>query len=121
MSLRFSTALAFVLVASAGSVSAQPARSAVPATAFTQRTLPNGLKVIAIRDQATPNVTVSMWYEVGSKHDPAGRSGFAHLFEHILSRKTQNMPYNIISKLGARNRTEAAAFYRNVAPAIAIH
>ena len=108
MSLRFSSALACVLLASAGSVSAQPARSAVPATAFTQRTLANGLKVIAIRDRATPNVTVSMWYEVGSKHDPEGRSGFAHLFEHILSRKTQNMPYNIISKLvddvgGTRN------------------
>ena len=40
-----------------------------------------------------------MWYEVGSKHDPDGRSGFAHLFEHILSRKTVNMPYNAINKM----------------------
>ncbi|QIL02982.1 insulinase family protein [Sphingomonas sinipercae] len=80
----------------------------VPPTQFTQRSLKNGLKVIAIRDTSTPNVMVSMWYEVGSKHDPAGRSGFAHLFEHILSRKTVNMPYNAINGMvddigGTRN------------------
>ena len=76
--------------------------------AFKQRTLANGLKVIAMRDASTPDVMVSMWYEVGSKHDPEGRSGFAHLFEHILSRKTVNMPYNSINRLvddigGTRN------------------
>ena len=102
------------LMLSAGSI--QPAlaqrgtvtAASVPPIAFTQRTLRNGLKVIAIRDTATPDVTTSMWYEVGSKHDPAGRSGFAHLFEHILSRKTVNMPYNAINKMvddigGTRN------------------
>ena len=73
------------------------AQTAVPKIAFKQRTLANGLKVISIRDPSTPDVMVSMWYEVGSKHDPEGRSGFAHLFEHILSRKTVNMPYNAIN------------------------
>ena len=71
----------------------------VPPVAFTERTLANGLKVIAIRDTSTPNVTTQVWYDVGSKHDPQGRSGFAHLFEHILSRKTVNMPYNTINQL----------------------
>ncbi|MHA6723194.1 M16 family metallopeptidase [Sphingomonas sp. RS2018] len=71
----------------------------VPPVAFTERTLANGLRVIAIRDTSTPNVTTQVWYDVGSKHDPQGRSGFAHLFEHILSRKTVNMPYNAINKL----------------------
>ena len=80
----------------------------VPPIEFTQRTLKNGLRVIAIRDTSTPNVMTSMWYEVGSKHDPQGRSGFAHLFEHILSRKTVNMPYNAINRMvddvgGTRN------------------
>lgn len=80
----------------------------VPAIRFTQRKLKNGLTIIAIRDTSTANVMVSMWYEVGSKHDPEGRSGFAHLFEHILSRKTVNMPYNAINKMvddigGTRN------------------
>jgi len=78
---------------------AAPARIVVPPVAFTERTLGNGLKVIAIRDTSTPNVTTQVWYDVGSKHDPQGRSGFAHLFEHILSRKTVNMPYNAINKL----------------------
>lgn len=75
------------------------AKIAVPPIAFTERTLPNGLRVIALRDTTTANVTVQVWYEVGSKHDPEGRSGFAHLFEHILSRKTRNMPYNLINRL----------------------
>jgi zinc protease len=82
--------------------------SSVPAMKFTERKLANGLRVIAMRDTSTPNVMVSMWYEVGSKHDPAGRSGFAHLFEHVLSRKTVNMPYNAINRMvddvgGTRN------------------
>lgn len=85
-----------------------PAAITVPPIAFTERTLKNGLKVIAIRDTTTPNVTTQVWYDVGSKHDPEGRSGFAHLFEHILSRKTVNMPYNSINQLtedvgGSRN------------------
>ena len=80
----------------------------VPPIEFTERKLKNGLRVIAIRDTKTPNVMTSMWYEVGSKHDPEGRSGFAHLFEHILSRKTVNMPYNAINTMvddvgGTRN------------------
>ena len=81
-------------------VVAQPASAqtaSVPKIAYKQRVLANGLKVIAIRDTSTSDVMVSMWYDVGSKHDPDGRSGFAHLFEHILSRKTVNMPYNAIN------------------------
>lgn len=84
--------------ASAEQATATPAIT-VPPIDFTERRLANGLRVIAIRDDTTPNVTVQMWYDVGSKHDPEGRSGFAHLFEHILSRKTVNMPYNMINRL----------------------
>lgn len=92
----------------APAATAQSAKMATPTIPFTERKLANGLRVIAIRDTSTPDVTVSMWYEVGSKHDPEGRSGFAHLFEHILSRKTVNMPYNTINKMvddigGTRN------------------
>ena len=78
----------------------EPGLSA-PEIEFTQWTLDNGLRVIAIPDDGTATVTTSLWYEVGSKHDPEGRSGFAHLFEHILSRKTENMPYNMIYGLTA--------------------
>lgn len=86
---------------------AEPTLSA-PSIEYTSWVLGNGLQVIAIPDNSTANVTTSLWYEVGAKHDPEGRSGFSHLFEHILSRKTVNMPYNMINKLtedvgGVRN------------------
>ncbi|MXO73462.1 insulinase family protein [Altererythrobacter buctensis] len=73
----------------------------VPPIAYDRWQLPNGLTVIALRDPSTATVTTSLWYDVGAKNDPEGRSGFAHLFEHILSRKTENMPYNLIYSLVA--------------------
>lgn len=81
---------------------AQPAEAGLvtaPPIEFTEWKLGNGLTVIAIPDPTTSNVMTSVWYDVGSKNDPEGRSGFAHLFEHILSRKTENMPYNMINRL----------------------
>jgi zinc protease len=87
---------------------AEASTLSAPKIEYTRWTLDNGLQVIAIEDRGTANVTTSLWYEVGAKHDPEGRSGFSHLFEHILSRKTVNMPYNMINRLtedvgGVRN------------------
>lgn len=78
---------------------AAPASNAVPALGYTHRVLANGLQVYTIRDTRTANVSVQMWYNVGSKDDPAGRSGFAHLFEHILSRVTVNIPHGELSRI----------------------
>ena len=83
----------------AAPAAASAQRIVVPPIGFTTRTLPNGLRVYTIRDTRTANVSVQMWYDVGSKDDPAGRSGFAHLFEHILSRVTRNMTPGMISRL----------------------
>ncbi|GAA4050383.1 M16 family metallopeptidase [Parerythrobacter jejuensis] len=93
-----------------------------PEIEFTEWTLDNGLRVIAIQDDTTATVTTSLWYEIGSKLDPEGRSGFAHLFEHILSRKTLNMPYNMIYGLtadvggtrNASNGTDRTNYYEQV-------
>lgn len=85
--------------APAAPAAASAQRIVVPPIGYTTRTLPNGLRVYAIRDTRTANVSVQMWYDVGSKDDPAGRSGFAHLFEHILSRVTRNMTPGMISRL----------------------
>jgi predicted Zn-dependent peptidase len=52
--------------------------------AFEQFTLPNGLHVVYSEDHSTPLVTVDLWYDVGSRNERAGRSGFAHLFEHMM-------------------------------------
>src|SRR5438445_4842189 len=52
--------------------------------AYTQFTLPNGLRVILHEDHSVPMVTVNMWYHVGSAREQPGRTGFAHLFEHLM-------------------------------------
>ena len=51
---------------------------------YTQFTLPNGLHVILHEDHSTPIVTVNVWYHVGSAREKPGRTGFAHLFEHLM-------------------------------------
>ncbi|MFT3897599.1 MAG: pitrilysin family protein [Thermomonas sp.] len=90
-----STLLGVALAAalSGGMVSA-PAFAA-PATAgidipYTQFTLPNGLTVIVHEDHKAPIVAVNLWYHVGSKDEPAGRSGFAHLYEHLMFQASEN-------------------------------
>lgn len=55
-------------------------------------TLPNGLRVIVHTDRKAPVVAVSIWYDVGSKHEPAGKTGFAHLFEHLMFNGSENAP-----------------------------
>lgn len=53
-------------------------------------TLPNGLTVLVHSNRSVPNVFVGMWYRVGSKDEPAGKTGFAHLFEHLMFQETVN-------------------------------
>jgi zinc protease len=64
----------------AGSQREAPAIS-VPVATFT---LPNGLRVILHQDRSVPQVAVNVWYHVGSAHERPGRTGFAHLFEHLM-------------------------------------
>ncbi len=60
---------------------------------YTEETLPNGLKVIYHVDRSTPVAAAVMWYNVASKHEPPGRTGFAHLFEHLmLFTGSRNVP-----------------------------
>ncbi|HEY2925760.1 M16 family metallopeptidase [Piscinibacter sp.] len=61
----------------------------VPPLAFGERTLANGLQVVAVEDHSSPTVSVQVWYHVGSRDDPPGRSGFAHLFEHLMFKGTR--------------------------------
>src|SRR6187200_2110011 len=51
---------------------------------FTKHTLDNGLDVLVHSDHSTPIVAVNVWYHVGSKNEVPGRTGFAHLFEHLM-------------------------------------
>jgi len=86
---RTATGLAALLVACAlpATLAAQSLR--VPYTTFT---LPNGLKVIVHEDHSVPIVTVNTWYHVGSGDERPGRTGFAHLFEHLMFMGSQNVP-----------------------------
>ena len=75
------------------------ATTAVPPIPIKTRTLENGLQVYTVQDRSTPTVAIHVWYRVGSKHDPEGRSGFAHLFEHLLFKSTKNMPSEMMDRL----------------------
>jgi len=93
-------AAAILLLAASLGLAAPAARAAetVPPIVYKQRTLPNGLAVYTSLDKTTPNVTVQVWYGVGSKDDPVGRSGFAHLFEHMMFKATRNFPAESIDR-----------------------
>ena len=71
-------------------VMAKPARVAQVDIPYEQFTLPNGLRVVVHTDRKAPIVAVNLWYHVGSKDEPAGRTGFAHLFEHLMFQRSEN-------------------------------
>src|SRR6478736_3959972 len=56
-----------------------------------ERTLANGLRVIVSEDHSVPNVTVNLWVNVGSRHETQGRTGFAHLFEHLMFQGSRHV------------------------------
>lgn len=56
----------------------------VPVVEFSDERLPNGLRLIVAEDHLAPVVAVNIWYDVGSKHEVPGKTGFAHLFEHVM-------------------------------------
>lgn len=75
------------------------AQARMPQLTFTDRTLPNGLRVLSAPDHSSPTVSIQVWYHVGSKDDPPHRSGFAHLFEHIMFKSTKNMKSEMMDRL----------------------
>ena len=54
--------------------------------------LDNGLRVVLVEDHSTPILTVDIWYNVGSANEVVGRTGFAHLFEHMMFQGSQHAP-----------------------------
>src|SRR3989337_859454 len=82
MRFRIAVFLAAALVA-AIALTPMQAAGRPPKLQYQIATLPNGLRVILSEDHSTPIVHVSVWYHVGSKNERPGRTGFAHLFEHM--------------------------------------
>ncbi len=82
-------------------VSAQKGEK-LPPIKYKEMTLKNGLRVIMHEDKSTPVVAVNLWYHVGSKNESAGRTGFAHLFEHMMFQGSKNFVdgYRGVDELG---------------------
>ena len=98
-----------------------------PRIAYEKYTLPNGLQVILHEDHSTPVVAVNTWYHVGSGDEQPGRTGFAHLFEHIMFMGSQNVPVGMFDKwleaVGANNNgstTEDRTNYYETLPSNAL-
>ncbi len=66
---------------------------------FETYTLPNGLTVVLSIDRTTPTVAVNIWYHVGSKNETPGRTGFAHLFEHVMFTGSGHVAYGVHDRL----------------------
>jgi zinc protease len=90
------------------SLQSATAQVRMPEIQFTERVLTNGLRVISAPDHSSPTVSIQVWYHVGSKDDPEKRSGFAHLFEHIMFKSTKNMKSEMMDRL-----TEDVGGYNN--------
>ncbi len=90
-------ALLLAAVALGPHTSAQ--RVAMPRLNFKERVLANKLHVLSAVDTASPTVAIQVWYHVGSKDDPESRSGFAHLFEHLMFKSTKHMKSEMLDRL----------------------
>jgi zinc protease len=101
--------LGTVLAAAACAALFVPADAAVrpPRLPYQIATLSNGLRVILSEDHSTPIVHVAVWYHVGSKNERPGRTGFAHLFEHLMFKGSLNVEpeahTSIIASVGGRS------------------
>jgi zinc protease len=114
MRLRFfAVSLLSLAAATAGAQSvksAQSGKSPELRVDYTKETLPNGLNVIYHVDHSTPVATVLLWYNVGSKMEQPGRTGFAHLFEHMMFQGSKNVEktqhFALLEAAGGRAGTD---------------
>ncbi|MES2715347.1 MAG: pitrilysin family protein [Pseudomonadota bacterium] len=96
----------------------------LPPMALRQRRLANGLQLVSLPMAGSGTVSVQVWYRVGGKDDPVGRSGFAHLFEHLMFKRTRHMADEMFDRLtedvGGQNNAftaEDMTAYQNEVPA----
>jgi zinc protease len=89
--------LAFPIAAAAAQQPARPSASAIDIP-FQKYVLPNGLTVVLAENHATPLVAVEVMYHVGSKNEVVGRTGFAHMFEHVMFTGSGHVPYGLHDK-----------------------
>ena len=88
-----------IAVAAIAATTAPVHAQTAPAIAFEKYTLPNGLEVILHADHSVPVVAVDTWYHVGSGDEQPGRTGFAHLFEHIMFMGSEHVPVGAFDQM----------------------
>ena len=107
MSRRFAVLVLMLLAVPLGAQSPAPAAPPAIQVPFRQFQLPNGLNVILHQDKTVPVVAVNVWYHVGSANEKPGRTGFAHLFEHLMFEGSKNVPEGqfdiLLEAAGANN------------------
>ncbi|NUR53858.1 MAG: insulinase family protein [Acidobacteria bacterium] len=117
---RFGAAVACAAVAAA--VPHVHAAVRPPKLDYTMTTLPNGMNVVLLEDHSTPIVHLQIWYHVGSKNEKPGRTGFAHLFEHMMFKGSKNVEPeghpSYISSVGGQSNAytteDATVFWETV-------
>ena len=116
---------AVAAAAVAGGILLTPATQAAvrpPKLDYSMTTLPNGMNVVLLEDHSTPIVHLQMWYHVGSKNEKPGRTGFAHLFEHMMFKGSKNVEPeghpSYISSVGGQSNAftneDATVFWETV-------
>ncbi|MFL5594714.1 MAG: M16 family metallopeptidase [Gemmatimonadaceae bacterium] len=119
--------VAFCYLIGCGTTAVPLVAQSTPRIQFERYTLPNGLEVILHEDHSTPIVAVDTWYHVGSGDEQVGRTGFAHLFEHIMFMGSEHVPVGAFDQLlesaGANNNgstTEDRTNYYETLPSNAL-
>jgi zinc protease len=97
-------------LALAASGLAREPQTEIKKLSFEHTTLQNGLEIYSIEDHSSPTVAVQVWYHVGSKDDPHRRSGFAHLFEHMMFKGNEHLTPGTFEKLTENVGGENNAF-----------
>src|SRR4051794_22103198 len=124
--MRLSTSLAYLAAATIltpSAMAAAPVDKSVPIPSLVKQvTIPhstfklaNGLTVIVHEDHKAPITAVSMWYNVGSKDEPARKTGFAHLFEHLMFNGSENLPgdyFKYLQQIGATDYNGTTSYDR---------
>ncbi len=97
-------AFALLLLCASNLMAQENETMQIPTIAFEKFQLDNGLTVIVHEDDKAPLVAVNIWYHVGSKNEPEGKSGFAHLFEHLMFNGSENFNddyFQVLERIGA--------------------
>jgi zinc protease len=100
--LKFVLILAFLIVPFATHAAVYPVRNS-NSNGVKEYTLKNGLKVLIIEDHKAPLATFQIWYRVGSKDDPKGKTGISHLLEHMMFKGTPKYGSKVFSNIIQRN------------------